>query len=133
MLNALLTSATENLSVLVVLLVWFIWQQSTRHKDMTSLRKDIADGDAALRKEITDSNAALRKEIANVEATLRKQIANVETTLRKDIAMQGERIAKIEGLLMGLAPYDTVAEPPPVGYEIEDKDGNGDENGSKDK
>jgi len=150
MLNALLTSATENLSVLVVLLVWFIWQQSTRHKDLTSLRKEITDGNAALRKEIANVETTLRKEITDSNATLRKEIVGGDTALRKettegiaalrqettegfaavrkDIAKQGERIAKIEGLLMGLAPYDTVAEPPPVDYEIEDKDGDGNPN-----
>ncbi len=139
MLNALLTSVTENLSVLVVLLVWFIWQQSTRHKDLTSLRKEISDSNASLRKEISDFKDGLNKKMENIKDGLNKKIDDVKDELnkkiedkvndatdelRKDIAKQGEGIAKIEGLLMGLAPYDTVAEPPPVGYGLQDKDGN---------
>jgi len=103
MLNVLLTSITENLSVLVVLLIWFIWHQSTRHKDMTSLRKEISDVKDELNKKIED------------------KVNDAKDELRGEIVKQGERVAKIEGLLMGLAPYETIAEPPPVGYAIKNK------------
>lgn len=79
MLNTLLTSFSENLAVLVVLLLWFIWFQTRWHRDMTSLRKKISD---------------------------------VKDELRKDMGTQGERLARIEGLLTRGTVYDAVAEPP---------------------
>ncbi len=90
MLNTLLTSFSENLAVLVLLLLWFIWFQTRWHRDMTSLRKDISD----------------------VKDDLRKEISDTKDELRKDMGTQGERLARIEGLLTRGAVYDAVAEPP---------------------
>ncbi len=101
MLNTLLTSFSENLAVLVVLLLWFIWFQTRWHRDMTSLRKEISDVKDDLRKEISDTKNELRKEISDTK-----------DELRKDMGTQGERLARIEGLLTRGAVYDAVAEPP---------------------
>ena len=101
MLNTLLTSFSENLAVLVLLLLWFIWFQTRWHRDMTSLRKDISD--------VKDD---LRKEISDTKDELRKDISDTKDELRKDMGTQGERLARIEGLLTRGAVYDAVAEPP---------------------
>ncbi len=90
MLNTLLTSFSENLAVLVVLLLWFTWFQTRWHRDMTSLRKEISD----------------------VKDDLCKEISDTKNELRKDMGTQGERLARIEGLLTRGAVYDAVAEPP---------------------
>ena len=112
MLNTLLTSFSENLAVLVVLLLWFIWFQTRWHRDMTSLRKEISDVKDDLRKEISDTKNELRKEISDTKDELRKEISDTKDELRKDMGTQGERLARIEGLLTRGAVYDAVAEPP---------------------
>ncbi len=51
---------------------------------------------------------------------LRKEMSDMKDDLRKDIGKLGERVAKIEGLLMPASAYGVVAEPvPEAGYEVE--------------
>lgn len=47
--------------------------------------------------------------------SLRKEMSDMRDDLRKDIGKQGERIARIEGLLAPEASYEVVAEPPSGG------------------
>ncbi len=42
---------------------------------------------------------------------LRKEMSDMKDDLRKDIGKLGERVAKIEGLLMPASAYGVVAEP----------------------
>lgn len=58
---------------------------------------------------------SLRKEMSDMKDDLRKDISNSRDDLRKDIGKQGERIARIEGLLAPEASYEVVAEPPSGG------------------
>lgn len=82
MLNTLLMSFSENLAVLVALLVFFIWFQSRRHRDNTLLRELIANQGKDLRGAIADSNKGLREEIGKVKDELGKV---------------SDRVARIEG------------------------------------
>lgn len=51
---------------------------------------------------------------------LRKEMSDMKDDLRKDIVKLGERVAKIEGLLMPASAYGVVAEPASeAGYEVE--------------
>ncbi len=119
MLNTLLTSFSENLAVLVVLLLWFIWFQTRWHRDMTSLREEISNTKDDLRKEMSDMKDGLLQKIKG----LADRMNEIETDLRKDMGAQGERLARIEGLLTRGAIYDAVAEPPPIVEATSDKDG----------
>lgn len=47
--------------------------------------------------------------------SLRKEMSDMKDDLRKDIGKQGERIARVEGLLAPEASYEVVAEPPSGG------------------
>lgn len=57
----------------------------------------------------------LRREMSGMKDELRQDLSDTKDELRKEMAAQGERLARIEGLLTRGAIYDAVAEPPPKG------------------
>ena len=92
-MNAIVTAFAEQGLTLGAILLLAIFMQAKLHQLGDSLRKEMSDMRDALRKEMSDMRDALRK----------------------DIGKQGERIARIEGLLAPAAPYEVVAEPPAGG------------------
>ena len=50
-----------------------------------------------------------------MKGELHKDLSDTKDELRKEMGAQGERLARIEGLLTRGAIYDAVAEPPPKG------------------
>lgn len=114
MINAIITALSEDvpnmLLTLLLISLLVIWLQSKLNKEFGSLRKEIADGNAALRediakvdkelrKEITNGNAGLREDIAKMDRELRKEIAEGNKDLREEIGNVSTRLARIEGKL----------------------------------
>ena len=54
--------------------------------EMSGLRLEITQGDAALRQEMTELGASLRQETAQLGASLRQESAESAATLRQEIA-----------------------------------------------
>ncbi len=92
MINAILTALNEGapnmLLTLLLISLLVIWLQSKLNKEFGSLRKEIADG-----------NAALREDIAKMDRELRKEIAEGNKDLREEIGDVSKRLARIEGKL----------------------------------
>lgn len=57
----------------------------------------------------------MQAQLHRLSDSLRKEVSDMKDDLRKDIGKQGERIARIEGLLAPEASYEVVAEPPSGG------------------
>lgn len=57
----------------------------------------------------------MQAQLHRLSDSLRKEMSDMKDDLRKDIGKQGERIARIEGLLAPEASYEVVAEPPSGG------------------
>ena len=114
-MNAIVTALAEQGLTLGAILLLAIFMQAKLHGLGDSLRKEMSDMRDDLRKEMSDMRDDLRKEMSDMRDDLRKEISNSRDALRKDIGKQGERIARIEGLLAPGAPYEVVAEPPSGG------------------
>ncbi len=93
-MNAIITAFAEQGLTLGAILLLAIYMQAKLHGLGDSLREEMSD--------------------------LRKEMSDMKDGLRKDIVKLGERVAKIEGLLMPASAYGVVAEPAPkAGYEVE--------------
>ena len=88
-MNAIITAFAEQGLILGAILLLAIYMQAKLH--------GLGDG--------------LRKEMSDMKDDLRKEMSDMKDGLRKDIVKLGERVAKIEGLLMPASAYGVVAEP----------------------